>query len=46
VGSDLVGAYVFSLFAMLNPSLIAAVTVMLPFPDPKRLMIGYLLGAT
>jgi hypothetical protein len=45
VSSDLVDVYVFSLFAMLNPSLIAAVTVMLLFPDPKRLMIGYLLGA-
>jgi hypothetical protein len=45
VSSDLVDVYVFSLFAMLNPSLIAAVTVMLLFPDPKRLMVGYLLGA-
>jgi hypothetical protein len=45
VSSDLVDVYVFALFAMLNPSLLAAVTVMLLFPDPKRLMLGYLLGA-
>jgi Sap, sulfolipid-1-addressing protein len=30
---------------MLNPTLLAAVTVMLLLPDPKRLMLGYLLGA-
>jgi hypothetical protein len=30
---------------MFNPSLLAAVTVMLLFPNPKRLMVGYLLGA-
>src|ERR1700756_1336481 len=30
---------------MLNPSLLAAVTVMLLLPNPKRLMLGYLLGA-
>jgi hypothetical protein len=30
---------------MLNPSLLAAVTVMLVLPHPKRLMLGYLLGA-
>ena len=34
-----------SLLAMLNPSLLAAVTVMLLLPNPKRLMLGYLLGA-
>jgi hypothetical protein len=45
VSGDLVNVYVFALTAMLNPSLIAAVTVMLLFPDPKRLMLGYLLGA-
>jgi hypothetical protein len=30
---------------MFNPSLLAAVTVMLLLPNPKRLMVGYLLGA-
>ena len=30
---------------MFNPSLLAAVTVMLLMPKPKRLMAGYLLGA-
>src|SRR3954454_13182882 len=30
---------------MFNPSLLAAVTVMLLLPNPKRLMFGYLLGA-
>jgi hypothetical protein len=33
------------LTAMANPTLVAAVTVMLLLPDPKRLMIGYLCGA-
>jgi Sap, sulfolipid-1-addressing protein len=35
----------FSLTAMANPSLLAATTVMLLLPDPKRLMLGYLCGA-
>src|SRR3954454_17912286 len=30
---------------MFNPSLLGAVTVMLLLPSPKRLMLGYLLGA-
>jgi hypothetical protein len=34
-----------SIFAMFNPTLLAAVTVMLLLPNPKKLMIGYLLGA-
>jgi hypothetical protein len=34
-----------SLLATLNPSLLAATTVMLLLPNPKRLMLGYLLGA-
>ena len=34
-----------AVFATLNPSLLAAVTVMLLLPHPKRLMLGYLLGA-
>jgi hypothetical protein len=38
-------AFLFSLTAAFNPTLLAAVTVMLVLPDPKRLLIGYLLGA-
>ncbi|MGZ4185106.1 MAG: GAP family protein [Solirubrobacteraceae bacterium] len=35
----------FSLTAAVNPTLVAATTVMLLLPSPKRLMFGYLLGA-
>lgn len=38
-------AFLFALTAAFNPTLLAAVTVMLVLPDPKRLLIGYLLGA-
>jgi hypothetical protein len=34
-----------SLLAALNPVLVGASTVMLLLPNPKRLMLGYLLGA-
>ena len=34
-----------ALTSALNPTLIAATTVMLLLPHPKRLMLGYLLGA-
>jgi hypothetical protein len=34
-----------SLTASLNPTLVAATTVMLLLERPSRLMIGYLLGA-
>ena len=34
-----------SLTASLNPTLVAATTVMLLLPSPKKLMLGYLLGA-
>jgi len=37
--------FVFSLTAALNPTLLAAVTVMLTLPSPRRLLLGYLLGA-
>jgi Sap, sulfolipid-1-addressing protein len=37
--------FVFSLTAALNPSLLTAVTVMLTLEQPKRLLVGYLLGA-
>jgi len=36
---------VFSFTAMANPTLLAAVTVLLLLPNPKMLMLGYLLGA-
>jgi hypothetical protein len=38
--------FAFSLTAALNPTLLTAVTVMLALPSPKRLLLGYLLGAT
>src|SRR6202042_742527 len=34
-----------ALGAALNPTLVAASTLMMLLPNPKRLMIGYLLGA-
>lgn len=37
--------FVFAFSAALNPSLLAAVTVMLTLPNPKRLLLGYLMGA-
>jgi hypothetical protein len=45
MSSDLVSVFLLSLVAMFNPTLLAAVTVMLLMPNPKRLMAGYLLGA-
>jgi hypothetical protein len=45
VSSDLVSIFLLSLLAMFNPTLIAAVTVMMLLPNPRRLMAGYLLGA-
>lgn len=36
---------VFSLTAAINPTLVAATTVLLLLPSPKKLMLGYLLGA-
>ena len=35
----------FAVAAMANPSLLAASTVLLLLPNPKKLMLGYLLGA-
>jgi hypothetical protein len=37
--------FLLSLVAAANASLLAAVTVMLFLPDPKRLLLGYLAGA-
>jgi len=45
MSSDLVDVFLLSLVAIFNPSLLAAVTVMLLLPNPKRLMLGYVLGA-
>lgn len=45
MSNQLVDIFLLSLTSMFNPSLLAAVTVMLLLPNPKRLMAGYLLGA-
>src|SRR2546421_10444573 len=45
MGNTLLDIFLLSLLAMFNPSLLAAVTVMRLLPSPKRLMVGYLLGA-
>jgi hypothetical protein len=45
VSSDVLDIFLLALLAMFNPSLLAAVTVMLLLPSPKRLMLGYLVGA-
>jgi hypothetical protein len=42
---DLGEIFLLALLAMFNPTLLAAVTLMLLLPNPKRLMLGYLLGA-
>ena len=44
MGSPLPQIFLLSLLATLNPSLLAAVTVMLLLPHPKRVMASYLLG--
>jgi len=43
--SDFGSIFVLALAAMFTPTLLAAVTVMMLLPNPKRLMLGYLLGA-
>lgn len=42
---DLVSIFLLALLSMANPTLLAAVTVMLLLPNPKKLMFGYLMGA-
>ncbi len=37
--------FLLSLLAAFNPTLVAATTVMLLLPNPRRLMLGYLCGA-
>jgi hypothetical protein len=45
MNSDLISVLLLSLVAMANPTLLAAVTALLLLPNPKRPMLGYLLGA-
>lgn len=42
---DVFSIFLLSLLAMFNPTLLAAVTIMMLLPDPRRLITGYLLGA-
>jgi hypothetical protein len=44
-GSNVSKVILLSLTASLNPTLLAATTVMLLLPSPKKLMLGYLFGA-
>lgn len=43
--SDALAILALTVSAAFNPTLLAAVTVMLIVPDPRRVMLGYLLGA-
>jgi hypothetical protein len=45
VNRDLAFVFISALVATFNPSLLAATTAMSLLPHPKRLMLGYLLGA-
>jgi hypothetical protein len=42
---DVFSIFLLSLLAMFNPTLLAAVTIMMLLPEPRRLISGYLLGA-
>ncbi len=42
---DLGSIFALALLAMVNPTLLAASTVMMLLPDTRKLMFGYLLGA-
>src|ERR1700749_2460370 len=42
---DVFSIFLLSLEAMFNPTLLAAVTIMMLLPEPKKLITGYLLGA-
>lgn len=42
---DLGSIFGLALFSMFNPTLLAAVTIMMLLPNTKKLMFGYLLGA-
>jgi hypothetical protein len=43
--SDLLSIVGLSFLAIFNPSLLAATTLMMLLPHPRKLMLGYLLGA-
>lgn len=43
--SDPLAIVALAVASAFNPTLLAAVTVMLMVPDPRRVMLGYLLGA-
>jgi Sap, sulfolipid-1-addressing protein len=43
--SDAASIFVLALIVMFTPTLLAAVTIMMLLPNPRRLMLGYLLGA-
>lgn len=43
--NDVTAILLLSLVVMFTPTLLAAVTIMMLLPNPKRLMFGYLLGA-
>ncbi len=45
MGGELLSIFLLALVAMFNPTLLAAVTIMMLLPNTKRLMSGYLLGA-
>jgi Sap-like sulfolipid-1-addressing protein len=42
---DVIAIILLALVVMFTPTLLAAVTVMMLLPNPRRLMLGYLLGA-
>lgn len=42
---DVFSIFLLSLLAMFNPTLLAAVTIMMLLPEPRKLISGYLLGA-
>lgn len=42
---DVFSIFLLSLLAMFNPTLLAAVTIMMLLPEPRKLITGYLLGA-
>lgn len=43
--AEIGSVFVLAVTAMLNPTLLAAVTLMMLLPETKKLMLGYLLGA-
>ncbi|HEX3737734.1 MAG TPA: GAP family protein [Solirubrobacterales bacterium] len=42
---DVFSIFLLSLLAMFNPTLLAAVTIMMLLPQPRKLISGYLVGA-